>query len=905
MSMVKYSVLALMSLTRASAAQDLFVLDLARTPPGSLPPGIRVLRGSLSLVSRNGQPMLRASSPAEFVVTLPEPLPTDFTLEFDLVAKPDGASDDLAFEGTARRSASSVSAEVKWSPTSQTVSGGGLNEFSAATPASLSETLPGQLAKIIASFAGNTLKLYTNGVRLYTLTDRLFVRGTVLRVVLGGQDEDHPVYLARLRVAAGAGTVAATALVASPSGTALTSQAATTSVSQATTAAVTSVTGLVVTTDAQGKATLKWTAVPDAWDYAVLRWKVNETCCRNLSPPGSISTSEWLDGVLADGTYAYRVYATTATGTVFGETRVTVSQGKISEGISAAGSGTIASPAPPPPPPILNPGRPTEPINSTSIMSNAPATTVAPITGTPSQAQLHWGLVAGALNYVVLRREGSNPEEQRTPTPITQSYFNDAITNPTTTYSYRVKAIQADGKYGNSAWVTFTPPPMENPTAFNARQIGTGEVMLTWQKVDGASEYRLEGPGLPSGVGKTQDVFLVVSGLQTDTPLSWKVVAVYGGSLFDPATRPTASITLPSTPWHTVPWLSMRNGAGSLADEIAYYTQLQNTQMIGTCSGKTYPWECLNAVMMILNFGVDDDFLRRLGEAPHNAPGKPVYEAVFADGLNMGAGRHVFCSAGPFATGTSTLCWAGTHGPEPGTVGWNDPGQMLLATGGWPNRGWTFFKQDFRGTLFAAFQGSSVAGYGSDQYSFPKSEGVFDTEGPKRLPHACLACHGGRYDPSTKTVVDASLIPLDPAVLYLTNRKEQEESIRRINLIVLNSNPSPAVAAYIKGLYRGTPEAAGTTADDNYVPHGWSDAWELYRKVVKPYCQGCHLQQTPRNDFASYQNFVTFKGSIQTMICNRSMPHSEAALLAFWRDGNGESLPDYLMTALGLPRCTP
>ena len=192
--------------TFAPGTREILALSFATAQQGQLPAGVRLVNGRVDIVDKDGVRMLRASGPAEFVVRLPETLPTDFTLEFDLIAKPDGGSDDLTFEGTARRSASSVSAEVKWSATSQTVSGGGLNEFSAATPASLSETLPGQLAKIIASFAGNTLKLYTNGTRLYTLTDRLFVRGTVLRVVLGGQDEEHPVYLARVRVAAGAGS---------------------------------------------------------------------------------------------------------------------------------------------------------------------------------------------------------------------------------------------------------------------------------------------------------------------------------------------------------------------------------------------------------------------------------------------------------------------------------------------------------------------------------------------------------------------------------------------------------------------------------------------------------------------------------------------------------------------------
>ena len=46
--------------------------------------------------------------------------------------------------------------------------------------------------------------MFTNGVPLYT-DDRVFARGRVLRVFLGGQnDSDQAVYLARLRIATNA-----------------------------------------------------------------------------------------------------------------------------------------------------------------------------------------------------------------------------------------------------------------------------------------------------------------------------------------------------------------------------------------------------------------------------------------------------------------------------------------------------------------------------------------------------------------------------------------------------------------------------------------------------------------------------------------------------------------------------
>ena len=62
--------------------------------------------------------------------------------------------------------------------------------------------LPAALTEVTASFEGNTVKLYTNGRRLFTLTDRKFARGKTLRLSLGGQDDgDQAVYLAKLRIA--------------------------------------------------------------------------------------------------------------------------------------------------------------------------------------------------------------------------------------------------------------------------------------------------------------------------------------------------------------------------------------------------------------------------------------------------------------------------------------------------------------------------------------------------------------------------------------------------------------------------------------------------------------------------------------------------------------------------------
>jgi hypothetical protein len=81
---------------------------------------------------------------------------------------------------------------------------GGGETYEAPMPEDFRATLPGVLTQVVAAFEGTTVRLYTNGRRLYTLTDRKFARGRVLRVFLGGQDDaTHAVYLAGLRIGTG------------------------------------------------------------------------------------------------------------------------------------------------------------------------------------------------------------------------------------------------------------------------------------------------------------------------------------------------------------------------------------------------------------------------------------------------------------------------------------------------------------------------------------------------------------------------------------------------------------------------------------------------------------------------------------------------------------------------------
>jgi len=180
----------------------LYELNLAGVPDGELPRRIKLLNGNLEVAQKDGVPMLKASTVSVFLVPLPEFLPENFTVEFDLVPKACCNPADLSFEGTRAINQGVASARIAWdSDGSLTVVGGG-DTYDTPMPEDLKVSLPGVLTQVAVSFSGTTVKMYTNGKRLYTHSDRRFVRGKVLRVELGGQDDGtQAVYLARLRVA--------------------------------------------------------------------------------------------------------------------------------------------------------------------------------------------------------------------------------------------------------------------------------------------------------------------------------------------------------------------------------------------------------------------------------------------------------------------------------------------------------------------------------------------------------------------------------------------------------------------------------------------------------------------------------------------------------------------------------
>ena len=202
---------------RAVSTNYLASLDFAATPIGDFPTSITMLEGVMEVVNLNGQHMLRASAPSAFLIRLPSNLPTDFTVEVDLVPKLSGNENDFGLEGTPTINQGTASAYLLWQSEYLRVIGGDVDNFETKVPDALAVSTQGVLTRVTVVVQGTTMKVYTNGRLLSTLSNRRFVRGPVLRVFLGGQDDgSYAVHLAALRISPSALSATAVAVASNP-----------------------------------------------------------------------------------------------------------------------------------------------------------------------------------------------------------------------------------------------------------------------------------------------------------------------------------------------------------------------------------------------------------------------------------------------------------------------------------------------------------------------------------------------------------------------------------------------------------------------------------------------------------------------------------------------------------------
>jgi len=850
----------------ARGQTPLFRLDLTGTPIGDFPSSLQLLQGNLELVMRNGVPMLKASSVTEFLISLAQPLPSDFTLEFDLAPKHGSNPQDLSFEGTPRINRGEASAQVQWHATGYiSVAGGGGDMYQAPMPDDLQASLPGVLTHVVFEAQGGTIKLYTNGRRLFTL-QKQFVRGRVLRVSLGGQDGGtEAVYVAGLRISAGTGfaTVAqATPPPGVPQQTVSPSQQGNPSQSTSQTFAIGTPAAAIVANVSVAAGpngpVVSWLGGSAPATYAVKRWLISDpVCCNNassLNPP--LTGPPWQDTPPPlTGTYVYEVTARTSTA-------IATAQGQFD--FQRAGTGQIIAP----------PG-------------------------------------AGSRNVVIAPPPPPPPAPTSTPLPGVSSL-------PSRTTSGIQNVASGD------------------PTGFSGSSPAPATVQLSWQSVAGATGYLVSGPGIPQGTivpGTGYSVPRVSAGLQT-----YRVASVTSSGVgTQAASWPSAVVRVMPVPGIM---LSRPQGLGSKADYnqhacnfgkwIAGQLMLPNgwcfiDAATGAADAKALPlltvygiqefddswWPSPPVIRAANDWTLYSDWA--WGRFDQEVP-----EATFGDIADLYRGRRVGCVQRGNGSAASTFCWASTTPHSAMTHFYTPPitfpSTLDFLIGKYAETAYdnvSVIVQTAQETSFLVLQKGQVpCGIGAVVPPcfglVGKAEVQLDSQGPRSLPHLCMACHGGRFDPATGKVTGATLLALDPAGFSWggVGRAREEERIRNINLAIFTSpGIAPGVLQYITDLYGGRQSVPGTTVDDNRVPSGWATQPGLYQQIYRPFCASCHSAMTGSLDFRSFGDLQREKDRVKAAVCGGTMPHAEVPFIKFWTRGGNVLLPGVLLASLGFTGC--
>lgn len=586
------------------------------------------------------------------------------------------------------------------------------------------------------------------------------------------------------------------------------------------------------------------------------------------------------------------------------------------------------------------PAQPEPPTLSAKTQAAGPAT--VQVSGTPSTAVVSWTLPTATILNASLgvapttRTAMTAPPAQTTTVTVVRLVPNAAAVHlnnaspdastandpgpltPGHAVTYRVQRMDGCTVLGAKD-VSYTPPLPHDPSGLTATTAADGTVTLKWQPVDGVAGYQVTGTSLTAPV-KVSYSTQWTSPPQAPGAQQWKIASVYEpGGVF------TAASAWPSVMSHIVPtphlqYLSLPNGTGSYAESQAHYgTRCDRNPMAEF--GFTWVDDCLNADR-ILDAATNwsQAWLAIDNQASgYGGPGVTAEysTAVFADLHDLGLGRQVNCVP---RKGAVTLCWASSHGSIPAAgASINGPGLTSLGEEFSTTKSLNIIIISGNRAFFGTWEKPADVGSSGGNTSWAELEFDYasqaavvygtqlDSQGRKSVPHACLSCHGGHFDASSKLVVGANLLPLIPVNLTFSSpqaRVNSEESIRRINQIILESNPTPSISTQITTLYNGSPGTPGITANDAAVPPGWASQPGLYKQVIAPYCGTCHFSQTGPLNFSTFANVLANKQRIQRAVCvDFSMPHSEQGLRRFWTEGGTVSLPGMLSTALGFSKC--
>jgi outer membrane protein OmpA-like peptidoglycan-associated protein len=182
----------------------LFYTDFSEDKVGNFARRLKFQSGPAEVVERDGVKVLRATGPAQFLVPIGRTLPERFTLEIDVIApNTGGLSRSVQFEGGAKWVGGAQSALVAWGPFGSWIEGSGHNMATSQglIPEPMRSGLIGNVAHVRVLMDGPYFKLYTNERRLQNIPELAFKRDSVIRMSLGAQSEDKPVFVTSIRIA--------------------------------------------------------------------------------------------------------------------------------------------------------------------------------------------------------------------------------------------------------------------------------------------------------------------------------------------------------------------------------------------------------------------------------------------------------------------------------------------------------------------------------------------------------------------------------------------------------------------------------------------------------------------------------------------------------------------------------
>jgi outer membrane protein OmpA-like peptidoglycan-associated protein len=185
-------------------ARTIFFTDFTEDQVGNFPKRLTFKTGQMEVVELDGgQRALKASSPSELVIPLPEELPQKFTIELDVINRDTRAVGATTFDLTGGgRAIDDKYTMVGWGHNGLLVSGGGVQRMDVLAKDADVARYMGHPASFRMLGDGPGLKLYVDEKRVANIPNGGFQRGRTLVLDLQGRDDDkNAVYVTRIRVA--------------------------------------------------------------------------------------------------------------------------------------------------------------------------------------------------------------------------------------------------------------------------------------------------------------------------------------------------------------------------------------------------------------------------------------------------------------------------------------------------------------------------------------------------------------------------------------------------------------------------------------------------------------------------------------------------------------------------------